>query len=56
MLDIFTVTKGKEKSLVKNLIGSKIDIGVPYFDDKEIQKPGIRIFNSQVLRTIVKWV
>ena len=37
-------------------MGSKIDIGIPLFDDKEIQRPGIKIFNSQVLRVIVKWV
>jgi hypothetical protein len=36
MLDIFTINKGKDNQryTIKNAIGSKIDIGVPLFDDK----------------------
>ena len=56
MLQIFTISRGKDKYTLKNAIGSKIDMNVPFFDEKEIQKPGIKIANSQVLRTIVKWI
>lgn len=56
MLEIFTISKGNSKYTVKNRIGSKIDVNVPLFDEKEIQKPGIKIANSQILRTIVKWI